>query len=84
MIAAGLQAGQENAIRERITKAARTIDVSLVEAQKDFPTLLKFLGANRRKKLGPCIVYLLREMKEFQPANEAALLWNELLKEQSV
>ena len=84
VIAAGLQSGQEDAIRKRIASAAQALDVSLVEAQKDFPTLLKFLGAHRRKKLGSCVVDLLREMKEFQPANEAALLWNELLKEQSV
>lgn len=78
VVAAGLQTGQEEAIRKRIAAASELADVSLVDASRDFVPILKLIGPHRRQKLGQCVVELLRKMREFNCADEAAQLWNNI------
>jgi len=79
---AGLQPGEEQAVKNRIAAAARTSDVSLVDANRDFAAFLKLLGPHRQR-LGQCVTELLRKMREFDSADEAARLWNKLRENRS-
>jgi hypothetical protein len=80
VIAAGFHVAQENAIRDRIAQAAKVGDVSLIEAEHEFPILLKLVGPHRRRRLGSVVAEILRDMREFGAAEEASMLWNGLLK----
>lgn len=84
IVAAGLQKGQENAIMERIGRANQEGDVSLIDAHRELTPMLKLIGAHRRQKFGQCVVELLKSMREFNTADSAASLWNELESEQSL
>ena len=78
VVAAGLQKGQEDAIAERISLASKHGDVSLIDAHREFIPMLKMIGPHRRQKFGQCVVELLRNMREFDSAEAAAAIWNEL------
>jgi len=78
VIAAGLQRGQEESIPHRINDACKNADVSLVVATAEFPLFLKLLGPHRRKNFGLVVAELLRTMREFDCAEQAVELWNEL------
>ena len=80
--AAGLQRGQESLIMHRIRDARKGADVSLIDAHAEFPLFLKMLGPHRRKNFGPIVGELLRNMKEFDCAEEAVDLWNNLVSKQ--
>lgn len=79
VIAAGFQENQETAVRNRIVEAASQADVSLIEAEHDFVTMLKMMGPHRRKRLGSTVASVLKEMREFNCADEAGTIWNKLL-----
>ena len=83
VIAAGFETQQEENIRKKIAQAGELGDISLVEAQSEFASVLKILGPHRRRRLGPAVTVLLRTMREFASAEEAAALWSRLLEEQS-
>ena len=69
--------GSENAlVSKRIADAANSGNVSRVDATKQFPILLNLLGPNRRRKLGTTVASLLRQMREFDCAEEADRVWN--------
>jgi hypothetical protein len=80
VIADGFHGTQEKAIRDRIAQAGKVGDVSLVEAQHEFPTILKVMGPHRRKRLGSAVAEILQAMREFGAAEGASTLWNGLLK----
>ena len=83
VIAAGFETQQEENIRKKIAQAGELGDISLVEAQSEFASVLKILGPHRRRRLGTAVTVLLRTMREFESAEEAAALWSRLLEEQS-
>lgn len=78
VIASGFQSGQEQKILQRLEDSKRGADISLIEAKRDFPIFLKMIGPHRRKQFGPIVVELLRQMREFDSADQAADLWNRL------
>ena len=74
-VATGVAAGEEETVLKLITEAAALSDVTLLDAANDFPSLLNLLGPHRRNKLGPSIVSLLRQLREFEAADRASALW---------
>lgn len=80
VLAAGIVAGQEKEIKAAILKSAENIDCSIIDIQKQIPTLAAVLNPLRRARFGELVVKLLRDMRKFDSANAAAELWNEITK----
>jgi hypothetical protein len=74
--ASGFASGEKETILSRIADAAASSDVTLTEAEKDFPAMLNLLGPHRRTQLGTTMVGFLRQMREFDCASQATALWN--------
>lgn len=76
VIAAGLAPGQEKQIKEALEAHADQVDLLLVDIWRAKTLLAGILNPVRRAKFGETVVELLRVMKRFESANQAAELWN--------
>ena len=75
---AGLAAGQEKAIDDLIQTSLSSLDVAIIDIQREAETLVKALNPERRAQFGETVVALLRTMRKFESANKAAELCNTL------
>jgi len=78
VIAAGLVSGQEKQIKEALKVHADQIDLLLVDIWHTKTLLAGILNPVRRAKFGEMVVDLLRRMRRFESANQAADLWNRI------
>ena len=78
VISAGIVAGQEEAIKDALTKHAQEIDLEFVDIWEQSRLLAALLNPSRRSKFGGVVVDLLRKMRKFDSANAAADLWNKI------
>lgn len=77
VFSAGLQAGQDLAIRAEVLKNSTALDVNLINFWEVIPILLATLNPSRRAELGSKVVAALEVMRKSASADQAALLWNE-------
>jgi hypothetical protein len=81
MMAAGFAAGEEAAIRARVTAAQEEMDVSLLDIAMAAPMWAAVMNPVRRSMFGGVVAEILRdEMRRGDVANVAADLWNSLEK----
>lgn len=78
IIAAGLERGQEQNIITEINLNSSEIDILLVDIWQYYSLLAGILNPIRRAVFGEKVVELLRLMRKFDSANEAAELWNKI------
>ncbi len=78
VIAAGLAAGQEKQIQEELGAHSAEVDLLLVDIWHAKTLLAGILNPVRRARFGKIIVELLRAMRKFESANQAAKLWNKI------
>lgn len=78
VIAAGLAMGQEKQIKEELDAHSAEIDLLLVDIWHAKTLLAGILNPVRRARFGETVVDLLRKMRKFESANQAAELWNNI------
>jgi len=78
VIAAGLAAGQEKQIKEELSAHSAEVDLLLVDIWHAKTLLAGILNPVRRARFGMKVVELLRRMRRFESANQAAELWNKI------
>lgn len=78
VIAAGLVAGQEKQIQEELSAHSAEVDLLLVDIWHSKTLLAGILNPVRRARFGEVVVELLRKMRKFESANQAAELWNKI------
>ena len=79
VIAAGLAAGQEKQIKEELAAHSAEVDLLLVDIWHAKTLLAGILNPVRRARFGMKVVELLRRMRRFESANQAAELWNKII-----
>lgn len=79
VISEGVVEGDEKQIQEALRHASKTIDTTLIEIHDQAHRYALMLNPARRAKFGLEVVRLLREMRKFESANEAAKLWNRIM-----
>ena len=79
VIAAGLAPGQEKQIKEELDEYSTKIDLLLVDIWRTKMLLAGILNPVRRARFGKMVVELLRAMRKFDTANQAAELWNRII-----
>ena len=79
VIAAGLAAGQEKQIKEELSAHSAEVDLLLVDIWHAKTLLAGILNPVRRARFGMKVVELLRRMRRFESANQAAELWNKVI-----
>ena len=78
IIAAGLAVGQEKQIKEELDAHSAEVDLLLVDIWRSKTLLAGILNPIRRARFGEMVVELLRAMRKFESANQAAELWNKI------
>lgn len=78
IIAAGLTSGQEKQIKEELEAHSAEVDLLLVDIWRAKTLLAGILNPVRRARFGEMVVELLRAMRRFESANQAAELWNKI------
>lgn len=78
VIAAGFATGQERQIKKELRKYSTEVDLLLVDIRRAKTLLAGILNPVRRAKFGAMVVKLLRSMRKFDSANQAAELWNRI------
>ena len=78
VIAAGLAPGQEKQIKEELDRYSTEFDLLLVDIWRVKTLLAGILNPVRRARFGETVVELLRAMRKFESANQAAELWNKI------
>jgi len=78
VIAAGLATGQEKQIKEELDAHSAEVDLLLVDIWHAKRLLAGILNPVRRARFGEVVVELLRAMRRFESANQAAELWNKI------
>lgn len=78
VIGAGLAAGQEKQIKEELNAHSAEVDLLLVDIWRAKTLLAGILNPVRRARFGKVVVELLRMMRRFESANQAAELWNKI------
>jgi len=78
VIAAGLTSGQEKEIKEELDAHSTEVDLLLVDIWRAKTLLAGILNPVRRARFGETVVELLRVMRRFKSANQAAELWNKI------
>lgn len=78
VIAAGLAPGQEEQIIKELDDYSTKVDLLLVDIWSVNKLLAGMLNPVRRAKFGKTVVELLRTMRKFESANQAAELWNRI------
>jgi hypothetical protein len=79
VIAAGFALGQEKQIQEELDKYSAEVDLLLVDIWRAKKLLAAILNPVRRARFGETVVELLRAMRRFESANQAAELWNKII-----
>jgi len=79
VIAAGFAPGQEKQIKEELEKYSTEVDLLLVDIWHTNTLLAGILNPIRRARFGETVVELLRAMRRFESANQAAELWNKII-----
>jgi hypothetical protein len=79
VVAAGLAPGQEKQIKEELDKYSTEVDLLLVDIWHAKTLLAGILNPVRRARFGETVVELLRAMRRFESANQAAELWNKII-----
>lgn len=79
VIADGFAPGQEKQIKDVLEKHSTKVDLLLVDIWHTKTLLTGILNPVRRAKFGETVVSLLRTMRRFESANQAAELWNKLI-----
>jgi len=79
VIAAGLAPGQEKQIKEELDKYSTKVDLLLVDIWREKTLLAGILNPVRRARFGDTVVEVLRAMRRFESANQAAELWNKII-----
>ena len=79
VIAAGLAPGQEKQIKEELDKYSTEVDLLLVDIWRAKTLLAGILNPVRRARFGETVVEILRAMRKFESANQAAELWNKII-----
>ena len=72
----GLERGKEAAIKTAIKDSVDACDVTLINIWDESELLAAMLNPVRRASFGTVVVELLRAMRKFESANQAADLWN--------
>jgi hypothetical protein len=78
VIAAGLAPGQEKQIKKELDKYSTEVDLLLVDIWHEKTLLAGILNPVRRARFGAMVVEMLRSMRKFESANQAAELWNRI------
>lgn len=78
IISAGIAEGQEAEIGEELRKHSTEVDSTVIDIWIHGRLMAYLLNPERRGKFGVTVVELLRRMRKFESANEAATLWNDL------
>ena len=79
VIAAGLAPGQDKQIQEELDRYSAEVDLLLVDIWHAKTLLAGILNPVRRARFGETVVELLRMMRRFESANQAAELWNKII-----
>jgi hypothetical protein len=74
-----LAPGQEKQIREELGTHSAELDLLLVDIWRSRTLLAGILNPVRRARFGETVVKLLRAMRRFESANQAAELWNKII-----
>ena len=80
VISAGIAAGHEAGVATAISEGAKSTDTALVNIHNELPWLVRSLNPKRRGLFGDLVVTLCRDMRKFESANAAAVLWNAITK----
>lgn len=79
VISAGLEAGQEDQIGDKLRDISTSIDTTIITLNELSVFLLAAsLNPIRRARFGETTVNLLRKMRKFDSANRAAEIWNKI------
>lgn len=79
VISDGTIKGQETLIINALARHSNKIDLAFVDIWEQLDFLAMMLNPIRRASYGMAVVELLREMRKFDSANEAADLWNRVI-----
>jgi len=77
--ASGIANGQENEINKIIKSNSSSLDLSIIDIWKEWSIFVKTLNPKRRAYFGDSVVKVLRDIRKFDSANEAAELWGALV-----
>ncbi len=78
VFAEGLEQGQESDINSEIVEESKNLDLILIDIYEVIKAWSSALNPERRSIFGDKIVKILREIRQFDIANTAANIWNDL------